>query len=137
MEHAICYVSTASKEFSNDELRKLFETCKENNSDLDIKGILLFSEGNFFQVLEGQKENVLEIYSRILNDHRHTNIIQVMGKDVDKGSLNGFVTDHITERNFSRPELIESYCESVKGMDSDVKIQIKQILETFIDTRVL
>lgn len=137
MEHAICYVSTASEEFSNEALMELFDTSKENNDSLDIKGILLFSEGNFFQVLEGEKQRVLDLYSRIMEDPRHTNIIQVMGKDLEKGSLDGFVTDHITERNFSRPELIQTYCESVIGMDSEVKQQIKQILETFIDTWVL
>lgn len=136
MQHTICYVSTASKEFSDAEIRELFDKWKEKNSRLDIKGILLFSEGNFFQVLEGEKAKVLDLYSTITNDSRHTNIIQVMGKDVKRGSLDGFITDHITQRNFSRPDLISSYCESVKGMDREVQEQIKQILETFIDTRV-
>lgn len=137
MQHVICYVSTASAELSDAEIKKLFEKWKEKNSSLDIKGILLFSEGNFFQVLAGEKTKVVDLFSSIMNDPRHTNIIQVMGKDIDKGSLDDYLTDHITLRNFSRPDLIMSYCESVKGMDSGVQEQIKQVLETFIDTRVL
>lgn len=137
MLHAICYISTASAEFSDDEIKELFEKWQENNSSLNIKGILLFSEGNFFQVLEGERKKVLDLYYSIMNDSRHTNIIQVMGKDVDKGSLDGYITEHITQRNFSRPDLMASYCEAVKGMDREIQEHIKQILETFIDTRVL
>lgn len=135
MQHAICYISTVSAEFSDFEIRKLLEKWKQNNSSHDIKGILLFSVGNFFQVLEGEKVKVLELYSGITKDARHTNIIQVMGKDVVKGSLDGYRTDHIT-RNFSRTDLIENYCDSVKGMDRPIQEELKKFLKTFIDTRV-
>lgn len=137
MQHAICYISTASAEISDAHILKLLEKCKQHNSSLDIKGILLFSGGNFFQVLEGEKDNVIQLFSGIMKDKRHTNIIQVMGKDIVNGSLNGYITEHITRQNFSRSNLIESYWESVKGMDGLIRMELKNFLETFIDTRVL
>ncbi|WP_051205285.1 BLUF domain-containing protein [Salinimicrobium xinjiangense] len=137
MQHAICYISTATREFGNSEIEDLFNAWKERNKKEQIQGILLYSEGHFFQVLEGERTAVLALFNKINKDARHSGIIQVLGKDIQKGSLDGYITEHITSRNFSRPELIESYCESVKGMDSRTQQQIKAILDSFLDTQVL
>lgn len=137
MQHAICYVSTATEDFEINEISEIFKYWQEKNGNKDIKGILLYSEGHFFQVLEGERTTVLALFNAINKDRRHSGIIQVLGKDIIKGSLNGYLTQHITAGNFSRPELIRSYCESVKGMDSRTQNQIKIILDSFIDTRVL
>jgi hypothetical protein len=137
MQHAICYISTATSELNNNEIENLLAEWKEKNSKEDIKGILLFSEGHFFQVLEGEKEKVLALFFSIMEDPRHTNIIQVMGKDIKKGSLDDYIVEHLKEPGFSRPNLISKYCESVKGMDNQTQQQIRNILDSFIDTRGL
>jgi len=56
MRYAISYVSTATKDLKQNEIEKiLYSSEKQNNID-NITGLLLFSEGNFFQVIEGKKE---------------------------------------------------------------------------------
>lgn len=137
MKHAICYISTATKDFNDVEITELLDKWKEKNSRLNIRGILLYSQGHFFQVLEGEKSAVLSVYHSIQKDTRHMGIIQVMGKDVSKGSIDGYVVSHLKESTFSRPEVIREYCESVEGMDENDQQQIKIILESFIDTQVL
>lgn len=137
MQHVICYVSTASPDLSNENINELFDTWQEKNAEKDIRGILLFSEGHFFQVLEGERTAVLNLYNSINLDTRHKGIIQVMGKDIIKGSLDGYLTQNLTNKVFSRPELISSYCETVKGMDNRTQNEIKNILDSFIDTQVL
>lgn len=137
MQHAICYISTATREFTEHEVEDLLTQWRENNSDQNIKGILLFSQGNFFQVIEGEKEKVLTLFNGIAEDPRHSGIIQVVGKDLLRGSFDDYIVEHLGGPVFSKPDLISEYCESVKGMDSETQQQIKNILESFIDTRVL
>ncbi|WP_051286141.1 BLUF domain-containing protein [Salinimicrobium terrae] len=137
MQHAICYISTATKEFSNGQVDDLLKEWRQQNSNKNIKGILLFSEGHFFQVLEGEKEKVLALFHRIEEDPRHTGVIQVLGRDISQGSFDDYIVEYLKEPVFSKPKLISEYCESVKGMDPQVQQQIKMILESFIDTRVL
>lgn len=137
MQHAICYISTATKDFTDSEIRELLNKWKEKNSRKNIKGILLFSQGHFFQVLEGEKTNVLEMFYAISKDPRHTGLIQIMGKDIYRGSFDDYIVDHLKEGNFSRPKVISEYCESVKGMDPETQQQIKTVLQSFIDTQVL
>jgi hypothetical protein len=137
MQHAICYISTAAKDFSDEEIQKLLAEWKENNSKHNIRGILLYSEGHFFQVLEGEKKNVLRLYEEIQQDSRHINLIQVLGKDIAQGSLDGYIVENLKSSYYSKPALIKMYCESVVGMDPKIQQQIKIMLGSFIDTRVL
>lgn len=137
MQHVICYVSTATPNLKTGDIKKLFKSWQEKNSENEIRGILLYSEGHFFQVLEGERTAVLDLYNSINSDTRHKGIIQVLGKDVEQGSLDGYLTEDLSKGKFSRPELISSYCESVKGMDQRTQKQIKNILDSFIDTQVM
>ena len=137
MEYAICYISTATRSFEESEIRSLLQEWKQKNGDLDVKGILLFSQGHFFQVLEGEKQKVLSLYKRIQQDKRHKGIIQVLGKEIESGSIDHYVTDYLSGGEFVRHNLVQHYCESVKGMDKDVQMQIRSIMESFIDTQVL
>ena len=137
MEHVICYVSTATIEPDPLEIQNTMERWKENNSRINVKGILLYSDGHFFQVLQGEKKKVLELYFRIRNDSRHNNIIQVVGKDVEKGSLDGYLVENLKGDRYSKPELLKDYLESVKGMEPEVQQEIKRFLDSFIDTSVL
>jgi hypothetical protein len=137
MQHAICFVSSASAHLPEDKVETLLMEWREKNNANNIKGMLLFSEGNFFQVLEGEKNKVLELFEQIREDPRHHSIIQVVGKDLSTGSFDDYIAEHLKHTTFSKPELVSEYCESVKGMDPQTQRHIKIILETFIDTRAL
>jgi hypothetical protein len=51
---SIVYVSSALKPFSKTDLLTLLEKSRENNTSLGISGMLLYKDGNFMQVLEGE-----------------------------------------------------------------------------------
>lgn len=67
----LVYVSSATRPFSGEDLRALLETCRKNNAGLGITGMLLYKDGNFMQVLEGDEEAVRGLYARIAADPRH------------------------------------------------------------------
>jgi hypothetical protein len=68
---SLTYVSSAVRDFSEGELADLLSTSRENNARLGITGMLLYKDGNFMQVLEGEEEAVLELYAKIGEDPRH------------------------------------------------------------------
>lgn len=47
---------------------------RDRNALVDVTGALLFTEGRFVQVLEGEREKVREIFERIGNDPRHADV---------------------------------------------------------------
>lgn len=69
----LTYASTANQEWSSDKLLELLEQARTNNGAKNITGMLLYSKGTFFQVLEGEEETVEDLYRTIEKDPRHKN----------------------------------------------------------------
>lgn len=53
-----------------------------HNSEDGITGMLLYSQGNFLQVLEGEREVVERTYARICQDVRHRNTVMLTEEEV-------------------------------------------------------
>lgn len=66
------------------QLPTILASAVRHNRENDITGMLLYSGGNFLQVLEGTKEQVRETYQRICRDLRHTNILILTQEEVDE-----------------------------------------------------
>jgi Sensors of blue-light using FAD len=66
------YCSASTKiPLSSTELEVLLSECRRSNAKADVTGILLYQNGSFFQVLEGEGEKVEALFSRISSDKRH------------------------------------------------------------------
>ncbi len=78
--YKLVYVSSASKPMSQGEILELLEISRQNNFLLDVTGILLCYEGNFFQLLEGEKETVKDLYAKISEDGRHRGVIRIFSE---------------------------------------------------------
>jgi hypothetical protein len=71
------YVSSAVEWFSMAELRLLLAKSRERNEREGITGMLLFKDGHFMQVVEGEEEAVKRLHDRIQADPRHQGIFTV------------------------------------------------------------
>ena len=136
MRHAICYVSNADRHLTDSEINELLKTCEDNNNHFDIKGILLYSEGNFFQVLEGEKEKVTSLWNRIQKDSRHYGIITVINRTIPKGSFDSYKATVIPEGEKYTPGLPPEYLEPLKGISPDVQGVMRGMMKNFVATRV-
>lgn len=134
MRYAVCYVSTASKELEKDKLPELFQSWEQANKKKDIKGLLLFAEGNFFQVLEGSKKLIIRLFSEIQKDPRHENIIQIVGENMEKGGFDSYKCDVVTEKNKYDRSVFHEYLNTMQGMDEHTQKVASGMLEVFIET---
>ncbi len=75
---SIVYASSANKELEEDELQEILREARSNNESAGISGLLLYANGNFLQVLEGEQESVMDLVHRIERDNRHHGIIRLM-----------------------------------------------------------
>ena len=73
--YQIVYASEATNEFSADDIRQLLSVARAKNKIGLITGMLVFCDGQFLQVLEGNDPDVIRTYDRIAGDQRHDNII--------------------------------------------------------------
>lgn len=74
----LVYVSSAVGQFSKDQLLELLELSRVNNTSLGITGMLLYKDGNFMQILEGERDTVLALNGKISRDPRHTGILALL-----------------------------------------------------------
>ena len=67
----LIYVSRAREPMSEADLKALLATARQNNRELGVTGFLIYQDGYFMQMLEGQRERVEPLMERIARDPRH------------------------------------------------------------------
>lgn len=75
--HRLIYTSTASRLLGQSELHKLLNSARKKNAEESITGLLIYHEGCFLQVLEGDKDVIERCYKKICRDGRHTDCIEL------------------------------------------------------------
>lgn len=70
----LAYVSSATHLMTQTELLELLAQARDINKELGVTGMLLYKDGSFLQVLEGEEEAVHDVYRRICNDPRHDRV---------------------------------------------------------------
>lgn len=73
--HRLIYISSGRRKFDADELGEILDVSIKNNAEIGVTGMLLYLDGNFLQLLEGDAEDVEALYERIALDKRHSGSI--------------------------------------------------------------
>jgi hypothetical protein len=81
------YTSTATSDLTSDQLVRLLQHVRALNQTRGITGMLLYSDHNFFQVLEGSADVIDQCYNRIALDPRHTRVTQIIREAITDRSF--------------------------------------------------
>ncbi len=73
--YELTYCSSATSSLGAEDISGILEKARDFNSKNNITGCLLYHNHEFIQILEGEKETVLNLFTKIGQDHRHTNIV--------------------------------------------------------------
>lgn len=84
----IIYASKETEKLDDAVLFDLLARSKRDNQRRDVTGMLLYDQGCFLQILEGEKETVEKLFDKIQKDKRHTNVVII-------------IKEAIAERRFS------------------------------------
>jgi hypothetical protein len=69
------------------ELTGILTTSRKNNTPVGITGMLLYYDGTFMQVLEGEEAAIREVFARVAQDTRHSRIIKLLEEYVPERSF--------------------------------------------------
>ena len=72
------YTSIAAPGFAQNAHAELVRAARAHNAAWAITGVLVYAEGIFFQVLEGDAEPVDDLFLHIAGDKRHHGISEVV-----------------------------------------------------------
>jgi hypothetical protein len=82
--HLIYTSAPTKREFSRAELDALLVVARRNNAAAKISGLLLYQNGSFFQILEGERDSVEALFRKISGDKRHNRITKIVVEAIDK-----------------------------------------------------
>jgi hypothetical protein len=71
----VVYCSRATAEVDEAAVQRIIATARRWNPEHGVTGILVFGSGIFFQWLEGPRDNVTALMSRLRTDRRHDSIV--------------------------------------------------------------
>jgi len=82
--HHIIYMSRAATELKPTDLAALLVQSRRNNEQAGITGALVYGDGQFMQVLEGDEAAVMDCYQRIAQDPRHDAVFKLADKAIEE-----------------------------------------------------
>lgn len=130
MLHTICYSSKAVDGITKANLESIYNTTYTNNSLRKVTGILLYELGNFFQVLEGEKDIILPLYEeKIKSDSRHHSIFEIINKPKQKALFLDYSTDFNIIRTPEQLATIDAYLKENKVSTSE---KIQRLIQPFL-----
>ena len=126
----ICYVSSAYPGITEDQLNELFTTTQKNNTASNITGLLLYQSGKFLQVLEGDDDELKNLYEKIEQDSKHNNIFVILKQKCKRRIFENYESRFSIVKSKEDLRTIETYLNQIE--DSPNLKYIKGLLEPFL-----
>ena len=83
----LAYISKQTVPLSTDEIKRILQQSIRNNASKSITGMLLFYNGTFLQILEGNEKSIKDLYEALELDSRHKDLAVVYKKEIDDPSF--------------------------------------------------
>lgn len=80
----IVYASVATKPLPEEALRELVTGARAENTRQGVTGLLLYKNGSFLQVLEGEEGKTIRLFEKIRSDKRHEGIVMLSRREVEQ-----------------------------------------------------
>lgn len=117
----LIYVSVSKTFMTATDLMDILDKSRKNNRPRNVTGVLLYQNGFFVQVLEGQAADVDAIYQKIENDARHGHV-----KVIDRSA--------IQQRGFPTWSMGFTNLDELTGEDATA---LREFLQTPLDTDIV
>ncbi len=137
--YRVVYLSSARQAFNADELANLLAHARRKNMAAGLSGLLLYHDGNFFQVLEGKREIVRAVMHEIMNDERHAGVIVLEAGECARRVFPDWSMGYVRNSELST-EQMEGFVAITKPMRGDHEerraegLKIKALIKTFLNS---
>jgi hypothetical protein len=140
MPYQLLYTSVAEHDFSDDELATLLDQSRRANKANGITGLLIYfaPTREFFQLLEGEKEDVIRLMSHISSDVRHDQIVIEIQEEVAARSFGAWSMGFLHSNAFNPnawPEYVDVLHNGLNGVHlTGVRTSAVQLLRAIQTT---
>jgi len=128
----ITYVSTADPSLSVETIHVLLQSAEKNNLKNQINGIFIFSEGNFFQILEGEESIIQYLFEKIKKDPRHYDIIKLLDKETSVHSFNNYKSSFTVIQDGTEVNKLYKFLKTEKQNNPDSFNSVSYLTQKFM-----
>ena len=121
--HQILYVSVETHHHSREDLEALLKQSRDKNAKLGITGILIYYKKHFFQILEGEKDVIFELFRTIRKDNRHFSVILVWDQEVLERSFKDWSMAFVNLNEIDKSKLTNFSDFLEKGFTTEITEQ--------------
>ena len=132
--YQLIYKSYATRALTAEEFADIMVEAKVNNKEIDVTGCLLFKDGVFLQVLEGDKKDLVKLYKKIQRDSRHAQAEQLYFESTNERTFQNWSMKMINlsfEGKNAFPELINVFTAVKNNETVDGVPASKRLLDYF------
>lgn len=106
----LLYASRAAEAVTQELTEAILQSSRKHNPALGITGVLCYGGDVYMQVLEGGREAVNELYTKIVRDERHRNIALLHYQEVAERKFAGWTMGQVNLAKVN-PALLLKYSD--------------------------
>lgn len=136
----LAYISFAADNFDpngNEGIDNILKVANQNNQEKQISGMLLFKGGVFIQLLEGAKDEALELYGKIASDLRHEGQKILLKQECEERLFADWTMayQNVSDIDLEMMSTVIDWKEIVRRSRAGEQIDNQQIKEIFVKFR--
>ncbi|RRS03342.1 BLUF domain-containing protein [Aquabacterium soli] len=106
----LLYASRAAEPLVPDTIEAILASSRRRNPALGVTGLLCHSGDTFMQVIEGGREAVNQLYTRICQDLRHSDVILLHYEEIAERRFAGWTMGQVNLQRVN-PSILLKYSE--------------------------
>jgi hypothetical protein len=107
----LLYVSRSMNPETAEETESILNASREHNIANGITGILCFGGGIYLQAIEGGRNQVNALYSHIVKDPRHKDVVILDYQEIMERRFGGWTMGHVRLDKLN-PSIVLKYSET-------------------------
>lgn len=89
------YVPTSASNIINPHIAEILSRARSFNKKNGLFGVLYFGDNYYLQCLEGESATVLALYSKLMKDPRHQDLVIISNQAIDSISFSQWNMKHV------------------------------------------
>ena len=107
----LLYVSRSVNPETPDETESILNASREHNIANGITGVLCFGGGIYLQAIEGGRNQVNALYTHIVKDPRHKDVVVLDYQEITERRFGGWTMGHVRLDKLN-PSIVLKYSET-------------------------